>query len=65
MDFVKNKLGVEIQCCTYAFIVSNVCAKMTIFHNRGGIDAGIEIVLVKDFETEMSSEVWVNAGYRI
>lgn len=57
MDFVKGKLGVEIQFGKYAFMVYNVCAKMTIFHNRGVIDAGIEIVPVKDFVTEMSSGV--------
>jgi hypothetical protein len=57
MDFVKGKLGVEIQFGKYAFMVYNVCAKMTIFHNQGVIDAGIEIVPVKDFVTEMSSGV--------
>ena len=57
MDFVKNKLGVEIQFGKYAFMVYNVCAKMTIFHNRGVINAGIEIVPVKDFVTDMSSGV--------
>jgi hypothetical protein len=57
MDFVKNKLGVEIQFGKYAFMVYNVCAKMTIFHNQKVIDAGIAIVPVKDFVTEMSSGV--------
>ena len=57
MDFVKGKLGVEIQFGKYAFMVYNVCAKMTIFHNQGVIDAGIEIVPVKDFVAEMSSGV--------
>jgi hypothetical protein len=31
MDFVKERLGVEIQFGKYAFMVYNVCAKMTIF----------------------------------
>ncbi len=31
MDFVKEKLGVEVQFGKYAFMVYNVCAKMTIF----------------------------------
>lgn len=57
MDFVKNKLGVEVQFGKYAFMVYNVCAKMTIFHNQGVIEAGIEIVPVKDFVSEMSSGV--------
>lgn len=57
MDFVKNRLGVEIQFGKYAFMGYNVCAKMTIFHNLGVIDVGIEIVPVKDFVLQMSSGV--------
>lgn len=57
MDFVKNRLGVEVQFGKYAFMVYNVCAKMTIFHNLDIIDVGIEIVPVKDFVVEMSSGV--------
>jgi len=57
IDFVKNRVGVEIQFGKYAFMVYNVCAKMTIFHNLGAIDVGIEIVPVKDFVVEMSSGV--------
>ena len=45
MDFVKEKLGVEVQFGKYAFMVYNVCAKMTIFHNHDVIDAGIEVGL--------------------
>ncbi len=57
MDFVKGKLGVEVQFGKYAFMVYNVCAKMTIFHNLGFIDHGIEIVPVKGFADEMSTGV--------
>ena len=57
MDFVKNRLGLEIQFGKYAFMVYNVCAKMTIFHNLGHIDAGIEIVPVKAFAANMSTGV--------
>src|SRR6185437_10449411 len=35
----------------------NVCAKMTIFRNLGYINAGIEIVPVKQFVDEMSTGV--------
>ena len=38
-------------------MVYNVCAKMTIFHNLVYIDAGIEIVPVKSFATDMSTGV--------
>ncbi len=57
MDFVKNKLGVEIQFGKYAFMVYNVCAKMTIFSNLGVISAGIEVVPVKGMADNMSSGV--------
>jgi len=57
MDFVKDKLGIEVQFGKYAFMVYNVAAKMTIFKNLGYIDAGIEIVPVKSFVDGMSSGV--------
>lgn len=57
MDFIKSKLGVEIQFGKYAFMVYNVCAKMTIFRNLGHIDCGVEIVPVKAFADEMSTGV--------
>lgn len=57
MDFVKRKLGVEVQFGKYAFMVYNVCAKMTIFHNLGVIDTGIEIVPIKQFADGMSTGV--------
>lgn len=57
MDFVKGKLGVEVQFGKYAFMVYNVCAKMTIFHNLGHINAGVEIVPIKQFADEMSTGV--------
>lgn len=57
MDFVKNRLGVEVQFGKYAFMVYNVCAKMTIFHKLGVIDVGVEIVPVKDFADDMSTGV--------
>jgi len=57
MDFVKEGLGIELQFGKYAFMVYNVCAKMTIFNKMGFIDAGIEIVPIKQFADEMSTGV--------
>jgi hypothetical protein len=57
MDFVKKKLGVEVQFGKYSFMVYNVCAKMTIFKNLRHIDHGIEIVPVKALVEQMSSGV--------
>jgi len=57
MDFVKEKLGVEVQFGKYAFMVYNVCAKMTIFNKLRFIDTGIEVVPVKGFADQMSTGV--------
>jgi hypothetical protein len=57
MDFVKEKLGVEVQFGKYSFMVYNVAAKMTIFRNLGFIDTGVEVVPVKQFALQMSSGV--------
>jgi len=57
MDFIKEKLGIEIQLGKYAFMVYNVCAKMTIFNKLGIIDTGIEIVPIKELAKEMSTGV--------
>ena len=54
---MKNRVGVEIQFGKYAFMVYNVCAKMTIFHKLDVIDVGIEVVPVKEFADEMSTGV--------
>ena len=57
IDFVKNRVGVEVQFGKYAFMVYNICAKMTIFHNLNIIDVGIEIVPIKEMADEMSTGV--------
>lgn len=57
MDFVKGEVGVEVQFGKYAFMVYNVCAKMTIFRQLAGIQVGVEIVPVKDLADEMSTGV--------
>ena len=57
IDFVKHRVGVEVQFGKYSFMVYNVCAKMTIFHNQDIIDVGIEIVPLKELANEMSTGV--------
>ena len=57
MDYIKGNLGIEVQLGKYAFMVYNVCAKMTIFKNLGMIDSGIEIVPIKTLADQMSSGV--------
>ena len=57
MDFMKDGMGVEVQFGKYAFMVYNVCAKMTIFNKMGFIKVGIEIVPIKEFAAKMSTGV--------
>jgi hypothetical protein len=57
MDFVKGGLGVEVQFGKYAFMVYDVAAKMTIFRKLNVINAGIEIVPIKEFAAGMSTGV--------
>lgn len=57
MDFIKKDLGVELQFGKYAFMVYNVCAKMTIFKNLKYIKCGVEIVPVKELAESMSTGV--------
>jgi hypothetical protein len=62
MDAIKNQWGVEVQFGKYAFMVYNVCAKMTIFHNLDLIDAGIEIMPIRLLRIECLSELSSSFG---
>ena len=58
MDFVKDKLGIRSSIRQVRVHgLQRVRAKMTIFHNLGHINHGIEIVPVKAFADEMSTGV--------
>lgn len=57
MDFLKNKLGVEVQIGKYAFLTYDIVAKMPIFRNLGIIDAGIEICPMASMLPHMSSGI--------
>lgn len=57
MDFVKNKISIEVQLDVDSSMITSFCAKMTIFAKLGVIDCGIEIVPIKAFAEEMSTGV--------
>ncbi len=57
LDFVKNRVGLEVNFKTPPLPICSVPAQMTIFHNLGIIDVGIEIVPLKDLADQMSSGV--------
>lgn len=57
MDFLKKKLGVEVQMGKYAFLTYDIVAKMPIFRNLGLIDAGVEICPMASMLPHMSSGI--------
>jgi hypothetical protein len=57
IDFVKSEIGLEVQFGKPVLPICSVCAQMTIFQKMGVIEAGVEIVPVKDFADEMSTGV--------
>ncbi|NUM43097.1 MAG: restriction endonuclease [Anaerolineales bacterium] len=57
MDFVKEKLGVEIQIGKYAFLTYDIVAKMVIFRNLGVIDCGIEVCPMSSMLPHLSSGI--------
>lgn len=57
LDFVKNRVGIEVQFGKDANVVYNVSAKMTIFHKEGIIDFGVDIVPLKNLANEISGRV--------
>ena len=57
VDFLKNKVGVEVQFGKYAFMAYDMFSKMPIFHKQGLIDCGVEIVPMQTMMKEMSTGV--------
>jgi len=57
IDFVKSKVGVEVQFGKYSFMLYDVLGKIPVFKNKGIVDCGVEIVPTKDFTNMMCSGV--------
>lgn len=57
LDFVKNKIGVDILFKKTEPAVYDICAEMTIFHNHGLIEAGIGIIPIQSFARTLSTQV--------
>lgn len=57
MDGLKNKVGLEIQFGKYAFMGYDIFSKMPIFHKRGLITCGIELVAMHSLIPDMSTGV--------
>ncbi len=56
-DFVKDKIAVEVQFGKYAFVAYDLFVKHLLFYSGGVINVGIEILPVKEMQSEMSSGV--------
>lgn len=57
MDFLKEKLGLEVQIGKYAFLTYDIVAKMVIFRNLGIMDCGIEICPMASMLPHLSSGI--------
>lgn len=57
MDFLRERLGVEVQIGKYAFLTYDIVAKMVIFRNLGVIDCGIEICPMNSMIPHLSTGI--------
>ena len=56
-DFVKNRIGVEVQFGKYSFVAHDIFVKHMSFFVSDAINVGIEILPMKELEAQMSSGV--------
>lgn len=56
-DFVKDRVAVEVQFGKYSFVAYDLFVKHLAFYVGDQIDVGIEILLMKSMQTQMSSGV--------
>lgn len=54
-DFVKERVAVEVQFGKYPFVAFDLFVKHLAFYVRDAIDVGVEILPMKELQTEMSS----------
>lgn len=57
IDFVKQRIGVEVQFGKYAFFVYDVLCKMVIFNQKNLIDYGISIRPTRKMASDMSTGI--------
>lgn len=55
VDFVKDRVAVEVQFGKYFSVQYDLHVKHTFFYERGDIDAGIEIIPMHSLMSQMSS----------
>ncbi len=57
VDFVKDRVAVEVQLGKYFAVQYDLHVKHTFFYERGDIDVGVEIIPMHSLMSEMSSGV--------
>lgn len=56
-DFVKDRIAIEVQFGKYSFVAYDLFVKHMAFFVGNVIDVGVEILPMKELQTEMSSGV--------
>jgi hypothetical protein len=56
-DFVKDRVAVEVQFGKYAFVAFDLFVKHLAFYVGDVIDVGVEILPMKELQSEMSSGI--------
>lgn len=56
-DFVKDRIAVEVQFGKYSFVAFDLFVKHMAFYVGNVIDAGVEILPMKEMSSEMSSGI--------
>ena len=57
IDFVKDRIAVEVQFGKYSFVAYDLFVKHMTFYTAGLIDVGMEIVPMKQLQNEMPSGI--------
>ncbi len=57
IDFVKNKIAVEVQFNKYSLVSYDIFIKQMLFYSGGVINLGIEILPTKNMQSQMSSGI--------
>jgi hypothetical protein len=61
-DFVKNRVAIEVQFGKYSFVAYDLFVKHLAFYIGDQIDVGIEILPMKELQSQMSSGVGYYEG---
>ena len=61
-DFAKDRIAIEVQLGKYAFVAYDLFVKHMAFYVGDVIDVGVEILPMKELQSEMSSGIGYYEG---